>query len=233
MEELTLSNNEILTDVPSDKHYSLIKLIINDKVILTPESLNKFYLITLPGGSIIIFINKSLGSDYTQEAKMNLKFAGYKLISIKEEDYFIISGVNKSDKKHNENKAEESLNISKWKLNENSTNELIPENELINPNDLYEKFSKGTDCITKPKPCKNCNCGRAKENSTTNIQQPKSECGKCYLGDAFRCEGCPYRGLPAFEPGQKITLSNNDTVQNLEKEEVKVVSQGNKIKLDI
>jgi hypothetical protein len=30
---------------------------------------------------------------------------------------------------------------------------------------------------------------------------------QCSLGDAFRCAGCPYRGLPAFEAGKPIQLS--------------------------
>eukprot|EP00468_Gymnochlora_sp_CCMP2014_P007163 CAMPEP_0167750862 /NCGR_PEP_ID=MMETSP0110_2-20121227/6228_1 /TAXON_ID=629695 /ORGANISM="Gymnochlora sp., Strain CCMP2014" /LENGTH=247 /DNA_ID=CAMNT_0007636233 /DNA_START=110 /DNA_END=853 /DNA_ORIENTATION=- len=62
------------------------------------------------------------------------------------------------------------------------------------------------------KACKDCSCGRAEgkgeglqedikviDSSGNLIPPPKGGCGACSLGDAYRCEGCPYRGQPRFK----------------------------------
>jgi Cytokine-induced anti-apoptosis inhibitor 1, Fe-S biogenesis len=65
------------------------------------------------------------------------------------------------------------------------------------------------DCSGRA-PCDNCTCGRKEGNdnnplaSATSNQAPlSSNCGKCGMGDAFRCSLCPFLGKPAFKAGQE------------------------------
>ncbi|KAL8448153.1 hypothetical protein Emed_003966 [Eimeria media] len=94
---------------------------------------------------------------------------------------------------------------------------LVDEDALIDSAEAYKPIGKGrSDCAARPRACANCTCGRKEQEEAAEKETFKkqletgavrSSCGNCYLGDAFRCAGCPYKGLPAFRPGEKVDLS--------------------------
>jgi len=124
--------------------------------------------------------------------------------------------------------------------------EIIDEDNLLDNEASYNRLGADESCSTKPKACANCSCGRAEQEAleaqggvdvskkieTGNVA---SSCGNCYLGDAFRCGSCPYRGLPAFKPGDKVKLDlSKDGFGGVLKEENDVVVSNNgKVKLQI
>lgn len=112
-----------------------------------------------------------------------------------------------------------------WANLDNTGSNLIDEDSLLKESDakkVAKKFCGDADTMQAAKPCANCTCGlkeRLEGNQTIvegeakqNLENGNTEssCGKCYLGDAFRCASCPYRGLPAFEKGDKVKLVNTE-----------------------
>lgn len=93
--------------------------------------------------------------------------------------------------------------------------ELVDEDDLLTAEDRQRPqpaMDCGPSATATKKACKNCSCGlaeleaRDKAEVTADTTNAKSSCGNCYLGDAFRCGGCPYRGLPAFKPGEQVQI---------------------------
>lgn len=98
--------------------------------------------------------------------------------------------------------------------------DLLDEDDLIKPDPTTLRVCGTTG---KRKACKDCSCGLADELAAEvktgklidTTDAPKSSCGSCYLGDAFRCSTCPYLGMPAFKPGEKIQLMGNQLQADL------------------
>jgi len=111
----------------------------------------------------------------------------------------------KRDINSKETEYQKTVKLSSMDLDDDLIDDLIDEDDLL---DSYNLLMSGLttntsvqidkkDCKTSRKACMNCSCGRA-EGLMKN--ESNSMCGNCYLGDGFRCESCPSKGLPPFDP---------------------------------
>lgn len=115
--------------------------------------------------------------------------------------------------------AEPKTSAWKFSASDLADDDLIDENDLVDDIVIAAKPADcGVDAPTgvpgKKRACKDCSCGlkeieaEAEKNGIILPDAPKSGCGSCSKGDAFRCAGCPFLGKPAFEPGnEKLILS--------------------------
>ncbi|KAM0674958.1 Anamorsin [Gurleya vavrai] len=95
--------------------------------------------------------------------------------------------------------------LLKKALNKNIDPKTIQEEDFLTEEDKIKKVVAKKEG-QKKRACANCTCGRKDE-----VKPSKSACGNCKLGDAFRCSGCPYAGLPPFEEGEEVFFELDDT----------------------
>lgn len=185
---------------------------------LSDDVLNNSLKVLKPGGKLLV----EKVSD-PNKFKFQLITKGFMNITINEDTM-------RADKPKFAMGSMAKLNIQKksapavWKLDEDEDtidpDMLLDEEDLKKPDPSTLRVCGTTG---KRKACKDCSCGLADElELEANMGKlmdthdtPKSSCGSCYLGDAFRCATCPYLGMPAFKPGEKIQLVGNQLEADL------------------
>lgn len=180
------------------------------------EYLKSWYDLVVPAGKVSLKVPAA----HVKDIKMQAVFAGFSVV-------LEASGSSPQEATHLEIMKPEYSSGSKAPLQQTGKvalnfgdlheTDLIDEDSLLDSSDaqLPSYSESGGDCSTKRRACKNCSCGRAEReagNVDTGDAAPKSACGNCHKGDAFRCATCPYLGQPAFvakDSSVKINLSDD------------------------
>ncbi|CAN1812248.1 Anamorsin homolog [Linum perenne] len=173
---------------------------------------NEIFSVLKPGGTILVYkILQTVSGDTKESVERQLLLAGF--LDAKCVQPSLSSGVQsvlivkakRASWKIGTSLALKKDTKSSVKIQFDDDSDLIDEDSLLTEEDLKKPQLPVGDCetdITK-KACKNCTCGRAEEEE------------KCGLGDAFRCGTCPYKGLPPFKLGEKVSLSDNFLVADI------------------
>ncbi|KAL0735591.1 hypothetical protein Bca4012_011801 [Brassica carinata] len=193
----------------------------------TDKIYGEFSRVLKPGGSVFVCANSEGETlELQQTLQRRVTLAGFlepqslDLTSVKLPNFSLSVSIkaNKPSSKIGSSFALKKPANTLLKVNLDDDLDLIDEDSLLTEEDLKKpQLPVVSGCETTKKACKNCVCGRAEIEEKAvklgltedQIENPQSSCGSCGLGDAFRCGTCPYKGLPPFKLGEKVTLSQN------------------------
>ncbi|KAK6146608.1 hypothetical protein DH2020_020477 [Rehmannia glutinosa] len=217
---ITQASSESLVSVESSSFDDVVP-ICKSMDFPSDQLLTNFSRVLKPGGTILLHLTSqsSQGQMTNSSLEHKLLLAGFLDIKSSESQSFGIMGKKPSWK------IGSSFSIKKTsqvlpKVQIDDDVDLIDEDSLLTEEDLKKpQLPPVGDCEVGAtrKACKNCTCGRAEAEekferlglTMDQLDNPQSACGSCGLGDAFRCSKCPYKGLPPFKLGEKVTLSGN------------------------
>ena len=220
---------------PKEKINSLIIKDVPQNELISVEELYHLSLDIIENGSLKLIYSSKLSDEFISKIKSNLIFSGLINISSEIKESTEITCIKKDWPNNlvNEFKDLDAKNINK------DNNPGVDESHLIDPYTTYKpKLKYIPPCNAKP--CANCVCGRAaalknKENiineKKIEIKDNKGGCGRCHLGDEFRCANCPYRGMPAFD--KKLMKNSDEKEENQEIEKIKLNIENKVVKIDV
>ncbi|XP_068646965.1 anamorsin homolog [Aristolochia californica] len=208
--------------------------IFKEPTVLNEQWLEEFFRVLKPGGTIIV--QTSVADEHTEKSKSSLErkllIAGYLESVVLQLNSLLPNEVQSITMKAKKPSwtIGSSFSIKRAtkilpKIQIDDDSDLIDEDSLLTEEDMKKpQLPVVGDCEvgSTRKACKDCTCGRAEAEEKTikiglteeQMNNPQSACGSCGLGDAFRCGGCPYRGLPPFKMGEKVALSGNFLVSD-------------------
>ncbi|CAN1812246.1 Anamorsin homolog [Linum perenne] len=174
---------------------------------------NEIFSVLKPGGTILVYkILQTVSGDTKESVERQLLLAGF--LDAKCVQPSLSSGVQsvlivkakRASWKIGTSLALKKDTKSSVKIQFDDDSDLIDEDSLLTEEDLKKPQLPG----------------RAEEEekvklglTAEQLNNPKSACGSCGLGDAFRCGTCPYKGLPPFKLGEKVSLSDNFLVADI------------------
>ncbi|GMI85775.1 homolog of yeast DRE2 [Hibiscus trionum] len=219
-----------LARLPLDSsHVNLVIYIARSAEFPVYELYAEIFRVLMPGGLLVVYGSSKSGTNEADDRPMSAIERRLLLAGFSDGNRFHLKSVAQSfgvKAKKPPWKIGSSFAIKKntvkstLKIKMDDDSDLIDEDSLLTEEDLKKpQLPPVGDCEvgTTRKACKNCTCGRAEQEEKVQkleltmdqLNNPQSACGNCELGDAFRCSTCPYKGLPPFKLGEKVSLSGN------------------------